>query len=85
MMKRDGVKVFFVDLRMPIMNGMDLCREIKKVDPDAHVYALSAFSSAYTDEQFADAGFDGRFNKPFRVQTILGACEEAFEKVAAEG
>ena len=75
------IMVIFVDLRMPGMDGMTLCAEIKKIAPESCVYALSAFVSAFRPDQFAEAGFDGYFSKPFKVDAIIEACEDAFDKV----
>lgn len=79
--KRDHVRVCFVDLRMPIMDGMELCRQIKRIEPSASVYALSAFVDAYTPEQYREAGFDGYFRKPFKIDALLEAARTAFEKM----
>ena len=80
-MKRDHVRVFFLDLRMPTMDGMELCKRIKREDPEARVYAISAFVYAYSPEQFEEAGFDGYFRKPFDIQELLTACDEAFTEL----
>jgi len=82
-LKHCRIQVIYLDLRMPGMDGMTLCREIKQTYPDTHVYALSAFIGAFTPEQFADAGFEGCFNKPFKIDEIMRAGEEAFEKIEA--
>ena len=78
---REDVRVFFLDLRMPSMDGMELCRRIKKLRPASCVYALSAFVDAFTPEQFGEAGFEGRFRKPFKIDMLLDTCREAFDKL----
>ena len=82
MVIRDQIRVIFTDLRMPAMDGLELCRKIKELDPGACVYAVSGYVSAYTPDQFRDAGFDGYFPKPFKMDLLLEACRIAFDKVA---
>ena len=83
--KRDHVRVCFVDLRMPGMDGMELCRQIKQLEPSASVFALSAFVDAHTPEQYQEAGFDGCCRKPFQVDALLKAAQEAFQKMKTPG
>ena len=77
----EGVRVCFLDLRMPVMDGMQVCRVIKNLDPGAYVFALSAFAGSYTNDEFHDVGFNGYFNKPFKPQDLLSACADAFENL----
>ena len=81
--RREHIHVCFVDLRMPVMDGMELCRQIKQIEPSASVYALSAFVDAYTPEQYDEAGFAGCFSKPFKIGALLKAARTAFEKLEA--
>lgn len=84
LMQQHQLKVIFTDLRMPQMDGMELCRRVKALDPDSTVYALSAYVDAYTPEQMLEAGFDDRFKKPFNLSEILIACEAGFDKLGAK-
>ncbi|MCK5850732.1 MAG: response regulator [Kiritimatiellae bacterium] len=70
------IGIVFTDLRMPDMDGMQLCRQIKKIAPTTPVYALSAFVTAYTPREFAEAGFDDYLTKPFNVSKILDICRK---------
>ena len=70
--------VFFLDLRMPTMDGMELCRRIKQLRPSAHVFALSAYVGAYSEEELCDAGFNACFSKPFKLDELLEVCTRAF-------
>lgn len=78
MMRHDRIRVLLVDLRMPKMDGMELCRRAKELDPGARVYAISAYVNAYTPEQFEAAGFDGYLRKPFQIKQLQNICRAAF-------
>jgi len=79
LLKKHAIRVVWTDLRMPLMDGMTLCRKVKAIDKSAHVYALSAYIGAFTPEQFKEAGFDGYFEKPFELERLIETCNEAFE------
>jgi CheY-like chemotaxis protein len=81
LMQEHSIRVAFTDLRMPRMDGLEFCKRAIQLDPSAYVYAISGFIDAYTPDQYRDAGFTGRFRKPFNIDLLLGACREAFEKI----
>lgn len=80
-MQRDQIRVFCLDLRMPGMDGLELCRVIKQRDPGACVYALSAYVATYRPEILRSRGFDGVFPKPFDVALLKEAFEKAFQNI----
>ena len=77
----ENIRVCFVDLRMPVMDGMELCRRIKEIKPDAHVFALSAFISGFQESEFRDAGFDCWLLKPFNIDQLLAVGRNAFDQL----
>lgn len=80
-MAREKIHVLMVDLRMPVMDGITLCREAKKQDPTACVFALSAFVDAYTEAEMLQAGFAGWLAKPFDMDAIAAICDRAFSNL----
>jgi len=82
--QREKIRVCFTDLRMPEIDGFQLCAMIKKVDPGAFVFALSAYVGSREPEEFEAAGFDGYFTKPFNLEEIFDACQQAFEMLERE-
>lgn len=79
--RREGIRVFLLDLRMPTMNGIELCQRLREQDADAAIYVLSAYVGSYTPQQFESAGFDGGLVKPFALAQLEEVCRSAFEKV----
>jgi CheY-like chemotaxis protein len=72
--------VIFLDLKLFGMNGIDLCRAIRKRKPLAILYAMTGWSGLFEIEECREAGFDDFFTKPINVHVLLRAVETAFEK-----
>lgn len=75
----DEVTLILADMRMPGMNGSQLCRELRKKIP-AHVkiYALTAQALPEEREAVVQQGFDGLLMKPFREEELLGLLYEQY-------
>ena len=83
--REHGIRVCFLDMRLPTMDSMTVCRTMKEISPDSLVYAFSGYAERFTPEQYDEAGFDGRFDKPVRLEELEEACKRAFEKLDAQG
>lgn len=80
-LKSEKVRVCFLDLRMPGMNGEELCRRIKAHDPGSRIYALSSYAGSFGESKFQELGFDGCIAKPINREQLLQAGKTAFEKL----
>ena len=80
-LEKEEIRVFFLDLKMPDMDGIELCKKIKEIMPVACIYAVTGYVSDFHIEWCREAGFDDYFVKPFTVETIVNAAAEAFEKL----
>ncbi len=64
--------VIFLDMRMPGWDGLKTCVEIRKVDPKAQIFFVTAFSDRSIDEIIQLAGGDvGYLSKPFIHEEII--------------
>jgi len=79
---RGGFLVFFLDLNLPGMNGVELCRKIKNQYPMAIPYAVTGYASLFELTVCRDAGFEDYFTKPTSLYDLLEAAEHAFKKLA---
>ena len=82
--EQENVRVIFTDIRMPAMNGTELCRRIKEQYPEAFVFAVSAFVTDNIPKKRPTQGFDGTFKKPFSLDTLFATCKKAFETLEAD-
>ena len=71
----------FLDLNLPGMNGVDLCREIRKSNQLSCIYAMTAYSSLFELSDCREAGFDDYFIKPIDLRVFYHAADEAFFKM----
>ncbi len=79
-----GKKTFpliITDLSMPDMDGVELCKQIRKINSDSVIYAMSGFINEFESDNFEDAGFDGHLCKPIRPEVYKRAIEGAFDKI----
>jgi two-component system, cell cycle sensor histidine kinase and response regulator CckA len=56
--------LILTDMTMPGMNGIDLCKEVKKVSPDTPVVLCTGFSIGLTKEVYTSAGISELVMKP---------------------
>jgi CheY-like chemotaxis protein len=63
------------------MNGIELCRQIRKTRPIAIIYAITGWSGLFEIEECREAGFDDYFKKPISLELLFKSVEDAFEKL----
>jgi CheY-like chemotaxis protein len=77
--------VIITDLRMPWMNGAEFCRRARRTRPDMLIYALSGYIHEFDRNELVEAGFDGIFSKPIRIELLRDAIEEDLKKIKLAG
>ena len=58
------------DVRMPEMNGYDLTRIIKKMNPKIGIIIMTAYTSIYTEGDIRKIGADDFISKPFNLTDV---------------
>jgi len=81
LLKLEKIHVMFLDLNLPGMNGIELCRAIKKEQPMAVLYALTGYASLFELSDCRDAGFDDYYKKPVSMSLLVDAAEAGFKKI----
>ena len=81
-LKEENIQLMYLDLKLPGMNGVELCRQIRKDHPIAIIYAVTGFSSLFEPADCREVGFDDYFTKPVDMKTLLRTAEDAFERMA---
>ncbi len=75
------IDVIFIDLKLFRMNGIELCRQIRKTRPVSMIYAMTGWSALFEIEECREAGFDDYFEKPLDMDELLILVEQAFERL----
>ncbi|MCX7841947.1 MAG: response regulator [Clostridia bacterium] len=78
---REGVELFgqlnpdlvFMDITMPIMDGLEAAKSIKTLRPQARIIMLSAMGDEEIMSQAKDLGIDIFLKKPFDDYKIISA------------
>lgn len=67
--RKEPYDIVLTDVRMPLLNGIELAREIKKVRPNTRVLFMSAFETSLT---MANAGVKENdiIGKPFDMRRL---------------
>ena len=68
---RDGVDLVLLDLGLPDLDGVELCRRLRRALPDAVLVVLTARDSEIDVVIGLDAGADDYLTKPFRLAELL--------------
>jgi DNA-binding NtrC family response regulator len=64
---------------MPGLNGMDLIRVPKKINPDIPVIVITAYGSSQSAEESINEGAYDYITKPFRKDQIIITINRAME------
>jgi CheY-like chemotaxis protein len=70
--------MIITDLKMPWLDGLQFCKDVKSDHPKLKIYALSGFVGGYNPDELKAAGFDGVYQKPVR-ETLLVEILDAYQ------
>jgi len=73
--------VMFFDLKMPEMNGIELCKEVLILYPDSLIYAITGYPTEFEREGCLEIGFKGYFPKPLNMEDLSEVVEETARRV----
>lgn len=87
---REGLELFrrhrpdivVTDINMPVMNGLEMIRQIRAIDPDVPIIAATAFSEEDYFSEVVDMDVNAFLIKPVNVSDLL---EKISEVLAAPG
>lgn len=73
----DEPHIVFMDIRMPVMDGVEAFHKIKKQYPqkDIKIICITASTLQHQQQKYIDIGFDAYVSKPFQHSDILSTLE----------
>ncbi|NLK66886.1 MAG: response regulator transcription factor, partial [Campylobacteraceae bacterium] len=78
--KKLSPNIVVTDIAMPIMDGLDMTKNIKSFSPNTPIIALSAFSEKEKLLKAIDVGIDKYLLKPIDMDDLLCAIKELAKK-----
>ncbi|PKP41536.1 MAG: response regulator [Bacteroidetes bacterium HGW-Bacteroidetes-10] len=70
--EENNIDLVLMDIKMPILNGYDALRLIKKIRPFLPVVAQTAYALSDDEQNIRAAGFDGYLPKPIMKNQLVG-------------
>jgi two-component system response regulator MprA len=69
-----------LDLNLPGVDGMTVCREIRTAQPNCYILMVTARTSVEDRVAGLDAGADDYLTKPFDLQELLARLRAVFRR-----
>jgi two-component system sensor histidine kinase/response regulator len=69
--KENDFDIVLTDMIMPVLNGVDMAKAIRKINPHQSIIVMSAFESTENFRQFIDVGINKFIPKPFTINTLF--------------
>ena len=76
--------VVLTDVRMPGMSGIDLLKEVNKINPGVAVIVMSGFAEFGSVVDALREGVVDFFRKPFEIKTVLECLNRTFQRLNVE-
>ncbi len=81
MMKEKGdyyYDIVLMDIQMPVMNGYEATREIRKMYPDSNVPIIALSANAFEEDRIASlsAGMNDHVGKPINIRNLTDTIEK---------
>jgi DNA-binding NtrC family response regulator len=78
--RRGGIDLVVSDVKMPDLDGLDLLREVREVDPSPYVITITGFGSIDTAIRAVKLGAYDYVTKPFETDQLLLTIEKALSE-----
>ena len=69
LIKNSDIDIIILDIRLPDMSGIDICKELRKLDrfKKTPILAVSSFAMKGDKERILKAGFNEYLSKPIMI------------------
>ncbi len=80
-LEKESYPVMFLDLNLPKMSGVELCKVIREKYPLSILFAVTGYASDFEFSVCRRAGFDDYFIKPVDLKILFRVALDAFDKI----
>ncbi len=80
-LEKESYPVMFLDLKLPKMSGVELCKVIREKYPLSILFAVTGYASEFEFSDCRRAGFDDYFIKPVDLKILFRVALDAFDKI----
>lgn len=81
MVQDAAIQVGLLDIALPGINGLDLCKLLKQKNPIMCLFATTGQHSIFELTDCREAGFDDYFPKPVEMESLLTEVGNAFKRL----
>jgi CheY-like chemotaxis protein len=74
--KNNKVAFVILDMRMPGMNGDEVCQQLKKIKPKVKILLASGYVGFYSEDYLIGIGFDAFLKKPYDLRQLSEKIED---------
>ena len=85
LLQEDSFDLVITDLKMPLVDGLDLIDIVRKMDANLPIIIITAYGTTETAEEAVQKGAYDFITKPFRKETILITIKRALEWKRLQG
>lgn len=80
MYKEYNPQIILMDINMPVMDGYEATREIRKYSAKVPIIAVTAFAYASDEQKVMESGFDGYMPKPINAGLLKAQLADIMQK-----
>ena len=83
-MKKENPNIVILDIRLEGSSGIDLLREIKKINPKARVIMLTGYPDDKTRSMSKELGASAYLTKPYNFEEIVKVARNLIGEIMKE-
>ena len=76
-------ELILLDLSMPVMNGLDATRVLKRLMPEVPIIMYSAYSDSFTQREARSAGVSAVVSKSEHISVVIAKARSLVCQIAA--
>jgi len=81
--RKTKYSLIFMDINMPVLNGIEATKEIRTTDKNTPIIAITANDDDYYRQKSFDAGMNGFISKPVNRKAIYNAVLDLNNNIAS--